>query len=95
MKKRVQTVNKHKPQVEFKLWASNNKGYCPVGNREIIGICNTRIVIKKALKLNAKQTEHAINFIQDTGKFLIFGRDIDPYFATKISKVPNAFFLGV
>jgi len=94
MRKRVQTVNKHKPRVEFTLWASNEKGYCPVGNREIIGICNARNIVRKTLKLNAAQTELVLDKLYDEGKYLVFGKNVNTYFDTKVAKVPNVFFLG-
>jgi hypothetical protein len=95
MKKIVRTVNKHKPQIEFSLWHSNDKGYCPVGNREQIGICNTRDIVKKILNLKNNQIEMVLDKIQDEGKFLVFGENIDAFFEDKIRKYPNVFFLGV
>jgi len=95
MKKIIRTVNKNKPQIEFSLWASKENGYCPVSNREIIGICNARNIVKKVFKLNAKQTEMVLDKIYDEGKFIVFGKGIDPFFDTKIRKIPNAMFLGV
>lgn len=95
MKTKVQTVNKHAPQVEFILWHSNQNGYCPVGNREIIGVCNTRDIIKKTFKINAKQVEMVISKLADEEKVLVFGKNVKPFFETKIKKIPNVFFLGV
>jgi len=94
VKKTVRTVNKKKPQREFTLWASNEKGYCPVGNREIIGICNARNIIAKTLKLTGKQVEIVLNKIQDENKYLVFGKNVDPFFETKIKRYPNVFYLG-
>ena len=94
MKKIVRTVNKIKPRIEFILWHSNEKGYCPVGNRETIGICNARNIIKKVMNLKADQIELILDKIQDENKYLVFGKDIDAFFDTKIRKYPNVFFLG-
>ena len=93
-KKLIRTVNKKKPQIEFALWASNDKGYCPVGNREIIGIMNARVIVKKIFNLNGAQIEIVLNKIQDEGKYLVFGKDVDPFFESRIKKYPNVFYLG-
>jgi len=93
-KKLVRTVNKGKPVVEFTLWHSNENGYCPVANREIIGIINARFIVKKVLNITAKQVEMVINKIQEEKNYIVFGKDIEPYFESKIKKLPNVFFLG-
>jgi hypothetical protein len=92
---RQMTVNKHRPQIEFSLWHSNEKGYCPVANREIIGICNARHIIKSVLKLGNTDVERVLNKIQDEDKVLVFGKDIDPFFEKRVKVYPNVFFLGV
>ena len=95
MKKKIQTVNKHAPQVEFILYHSNDKGYCPAANKEVIGICNARNIVKKVMKLNAKQVELVINKIQDEDKVLVFGKDMDAFFVDKVKKFADVFYLGV
>ena len=91
----VRTVNKKKPQIEFTLWASNEKGYCPVANREIIGIMNAREIVKKVLKLTGAQVEMVLDKLQDENKYLVFGKDIQAFFEPEMKKYPNVFFLGV
>jgi len=92
--KLVRTVNKRAPVREFTLWHSNEKGYCPVGNREIIGVMNAREIVKKVFNLTGKEIEFVLNKIQDENKYLVFGNDVDPFFVSKISKLPDVFFLG-
>jgi hypothetical protein len=92
---RLRTVNKKRPQIEFSLWHSNETGYVPVSNREIIGICNARLIVKKVLKLSAVNVEKVLDKIQDEDKVLVFGNGIDPFFEPKVRKYPNVFYLGV
>jgi hypothetical protein len=92
---RLRTVNKHKPVIEFSLWHSNENGYVPVANREIIGICNARLIIKKVLKLSNLDVEKVLDKIQDEEKVLVFGKDIDSFFDSKVRKYPSVFYLGV
>jgi len=94
MKKIVRTVNKVAPRVEFKLYHSNEYGYCPVGNREIIGICNAREIVKKVFHLNAEQANMVLDKLQDENKFLVFEKDIEAFFDTKIRNYKNVFYLG-
>ena len=92
--KNIRTVNVGKPKVEYTLFASNDKGYCPVNNREIIGIMNARKLVKRVLNLKNEQVEMVLNKIYEEGKFLVFGKTFDPYFDDKVRKVKNAIFLG-
>jgi hypothetical protein len=92
---RQRTVNKHKPVIEFSLWHSNPNGYCPAANREVIGICNARMIIKKVLRLSNADVEKVLDKIQDEEKVLVFGLDMEPFFEPKVRKYPNVFFLGV
>ena len=92
--KRVRTVNKAEPRTKFLLYHSNEKGYCPVSNREIIGIVNARNIVKKVLNLKAKEVDLIINKLQDERGVLIFGKGVKPHFEDRITKTPNVFFLG-
>jgi hypothetical protein len=95
MKKIVRTVNKAAPRCEFKLWHSNEKGYCPVGNREIIGICKVREILKKILHFDNHKIDIIICKIMEENKIFVFGKDTDrPYFIDKMDKTSNVFFLG-
>jgi len=94
-KKLYRTVNKRAPKVEFVLWRANEKGYCPVANRELIGICNARIIVKKLLKLTGKQTNLVLQKIQSENKYLIWGKNTEAFFDTKMVKLPEVFYLGV
>jgi hypothetical protein len=92
---RNRTVNVGKPKIEFSLWHSDEKGYCPVANREVIGIMHTREIVKKVFGLDNKSVEIILNKIQDEEKVLVFGKDIEPFFEMGVKKYPNVFFLGV
>jgi hypothetical protein len=91
---RLMTVNKHKPQIQFGLWHSNEKGYCPVLNREVIGICKAREYLHFVLK-DKKKVELVLDKVREEEKVFVFGKDIDPFFEKNPGKYPNAFFLGV
>jgi hypothetical protein len=92
---RQMTINKHKPLIQFSLWHSNDRGYCPVANREVIGICNARDIVKKVLHLKNTEVEMVLTKIAEEDKVLVFGKGIDPFFDNRVRAYHNVFLLGV